>query len=39
MIPDFPLEPYADEKIGVKCTGSEKVLDRSHRPSIHGKRA
>ena len=33
--PDFPLEPYADEKVGVKCTGSEKVLDRSQRPSIH----
>ena len=35
LIPDFPLEPYADEKTGVKQTGSEKVLDRSHSPSIH----
>lgn len=35
FIPDFPLGPYAEENMGVKRTGKEKVLERSQRPSIH----
>ena len=33
--PDFPLDPYAEENMGVKRTGKEKVFERSQRPSIH----
>ena len=35
LSPNFPLGPYAEEKVGVKRTGKEKVLERSQRPSIH----